>query len=275
MSLIVSKSIWAHSKQSGTSLVMLLALAESANDYGEAHPGMAYLAAKCRMSVRNAQLQLRQLEAAGEIEIVLQGGEPTATGRTNLYIVKTPDLMRRQGVKPSAPLASTQGVKDPVPRGERSGIQGVKPSAPKPSNETVLTEINDGEARERKNGTPPAPPLKWIFDRLGEYGITEDQVGKVIAVFKRVQHELTPSDMDRVDLYLADPANKVGILLGSWLYKGKLPPVPRLNGYTNGYSHTNGRSPPRSPPPDFHEERDDAGNVYLVRSDGTRMETEL
>jgi len=119
---------------------MLLAIADNANEYGEAWPSVPTLAAKCRMSVRNAQELLSRLADAGELHISVQGGMRTPAGATNMYTIVTPSAELREGVKPTAPgEAHRTGAVGRTGAVQRSqGVQstapvGVKPTAPKPS----------------------------------------------------------------------------------------------------------------------------------------------
>lgn len=141
-------SVWKHSQQRGTALLLLLALADSANDYGECYPGIAYLAQKCRMKERNLQVLLKDLEQSGELVIHRNQGQDTSTGKTNLYCVITPGALAKQGVQRNAPLPKTavqsaaplapEGVQNPVTRGAKSGNEGVQRNAPNPRTLPVL-----------------------------------------------------------------------------------------------------------------------------------------
>lgn len=70
MSNKCSNHVWQNSKQRGSALVVLLALADMANDDGECYPGKSKLSEKCRLTVRNLTQTLRGLEAAGELSII-------------------------------------------------------------------------------------------------------------------------------------------------------------------------------------------------------------
>lgn len=61
--------VWEHSKQKNTRLLLLLAIADNANDNGFAWPSQATLAKKTRMTKRNVQLLSEKLEDAGELII--------------------------------------------------------------------------------------------------------------------------------------------------------------------------------------------------------------
>lgn len=78
--------VWANSACAGTDLLMLLAIADFADDSGSAYPSVNTLARKIRVKERAAQYVLRNLEQAGELRIVKKGG-----GRfSNRYQILTP-----------------------------------------------------------------------------------------------------------------------------------------------------------------------------------------
>lgn len=76
--------VWDNSRQTGTALLMLLALADHANDAGQCWPMIDRIAAKCRVNRRQAQYILSALEDAGEI--VIERGQ--GRGHPSLYTVK-------------------------------------------------------------------------------------------------------------------------------------------------------------------------------------------
>lgn len=67
--------VWEDSQQQKTNLLMLLAIADNANDDGYAFPGVAYLAQKTRMSRRSAGLRVRHLAACGELHVYPRAGK--------------------------------------------------------------------------------------------------------------------------------------------------------------------------------------------------------
>ena len=70
MSIKAMMHVWQHSKQRGSALVVMLALADMANDDGECYPGKAKLSEKCRMKVRNLDQTINKLKGDGEIIII-------------------------------------------------------------------------------------------------------------------------------------------------------------------------------------------------------------
>jgi hypothetical protein len=76
-------TVWDSSIQDKTELLVLLALADFANEKGVAWPCLENLAEKSRCSVRNIQRVLKRLELAGILSITRLGGGPP--GRSNFY----------------------------------------------------------------------------------------------------------------------------------------------------------------------------------------------
>ena len=102
--------VWEHSKQSGSALLLLLAMADHAHDDGRGvFPSVERLAKKCRSSERNTRYLLRSLEAAGELIM-----EPNAgPNRTNLW-----QIPMSEGAN-FAPC-------NPLPPGQPSVTEGAK-----------------------------------------------------------------------------------------------------------------------------------------------------
>lgn len=83
MSIKFMTRIWEHSPQEGAALLMILAIADHANDQGVCWPSVRTLARKCRVSERHATRLISKLQGDGEIEIETGGGR----GHTNVYRV--------------------------------------------------------------------------------------------------------------------------------------------------------------------------------------------
>lgn len=85
MSLKVSTYVWENSKQKGTGLLLMLAIADFAHDDGGgSYPSIATLARKARTTERNVKILLGKLEKSGELEVRRNAGPR----RTNIYRVK-------------------------------------------------------------------------------------------------------------------------------------------------------------------------------------------
>ena len=118
MSIAIQSAVWEHSSFSGTALLLLLAIADFADDEGRSFPSISTLARKIRSTPRNTQLTIRALKASGELEIETGQGPHG----TNLYTVK-----------PTSGVKSTSGMKPTSRRGEVLRRLPLKPTSSKPS----------------------------------------------------------------------------------------------------------------------------------------------
>jgi hypothetical protein len=90
MSIKIMNAVWQFSNQKGTSLLLMIAIADNANDGGEAWPGIEYLAHKIRMSERQTQRLVRDLEKTDEL-IVERGGGRGNAHRYFILVGKPPE----------------------------------------------------------------------------------------------------------------------------------------------------------------------------------------
>jgi hypothetical protein len=106
VSIAIQSAVWQHSKFKGTALLLLLAIADFADDDGQAYPSVATLARKIRSKPRNTQKILRQLQDSGELEIELGCGPHG----TNLYRVhSSTGVNHRTGVYSSTRGGALEG----------------------------------------------------------------------------------------------------------------------------------------------------------------------
>jgi hypothetical protein len=75
MSIHIMSAVWKNSVQTGGNLLLLLAMADFANDDGECWPSVATLATKARITDRHVRRILRQLEEDGEIKALDKPGQ--------------------------------------------------------------------------------------------------------------------------------------------------------------------------------------------------------
>ena len=131
--------VWKYSKQEGTKLLLLLALADFARDDGRAWPAVATLAKKARCKKRNAQYILRELVKIGEIEIDKRAGP----NGTNLYRIIV-------GVQPIAPPTSGGEMQSSVGGGATQRTERVQPIAPEPSL-TIKEPLKDSRSKTKRS----------------------------------------------------------------------------------------------------------------------------
>lgn len=100
MSIKVMTEVWANSAAEGTALLMMLAIADFADDEGYAYPGIGTLAKKCRVSRRSIQRSIKHCQEIKELGVAQNKGIKTGHGSTNLYRIFLPNL----GVTKCRPL---------------------------------------------------------------------------------------------------------------------------------------------------------------------------
>lgn len=130
MSIRVMSRVWDNSRQEGGRLLVLLALADWANEDGECWPKLPQLATKARMSVRTAQRALLDLEEEGEIERTGAGGR----GQPSTYRV-----LSGKGDNLS-PISEPERVTSQTEKGDKSGAKRVTPVTRKGDNCVVPNE---------------------------------------------------------------------------------------------------------------------------------------
>lgn len=131
--------VWAHSRAKGSALLLLLAIADHADDNGRAFPGVESLARKARASETTAHRLLRELVRDGELEI------ETGTGPrgTNVYhvvgvLAQQPELIggaiSRGGAKMApVPKQAEGGAKMEGGGATATAPGGATATAPEPS----------------------------------------------------------------------------------------------------------------------------------------------
>jgi hypothetical protein len=130
MSVAATTAVWERSRAKGSSLLLMLALADYANEDHEAWPSVARLVAMTRMSERNIQYGLRRLTDDGELEVVEPGGRRNGKGYATRY-----RLSGCFGAK-SAPKddgCKVDGCKPASNMGANQRTSRVQPAAPQPS----------------------------------------------------------------------------------------------------------------------------------------------
>ena len=131
MSVRVLSAVFDGSRHGGTDLLMLLALADFSDDQGNSYPAVPTLAAKCRMSPRNAGYILKNLQSTGELEIRPNEG-PRGTNRYRIVLEALVPLKPAAGVKQAGGVQPAAGVG----MKRTAGVQpaaGVQPTSEAPA----------------------------------------------------------------------------------------------------------------------------------------------
>jgi hypothetical protein len=145
MSVHVSSWVWKHSKAKDHQLLVLLALADMANDEGKCWPSIKTICQRCRISERSARGAVSQASKNGELQILAQEGP----NWVNVYRF-TAFITPAESAPPFAEGASRGAKSAPLPPaksaplGAKLSMQTPAESAPKtseeePSKETTTT----------------------------------------------------------------------------------------------------------------------------------------
>jgi len=180
--------IWEKSRHSGAALLLMLAIADFADDYGTAYPGVKRLAKKTRVKPRATQSMLDKLSSGEkpELTIYYNQGFQTKHGKTNKYKINLDNLGNLEGVHETTP----QGVHETTPK------PSVEPSVFKKEEEGVqkITPLIAVPIDENGDEVPVKfdkhnPFIKTILRNL--YGKPHNLQGKQRAAFE--EHILRPA----------------------------------------------------------------------------------
>lgn len=138
------RAVLERSQARGAERMVLVDLAERADDKtGTCYPSVATIAKESAITERAAQLAIRALVSAGELEVVEHGApmpKVRQQHRPNLYRLRlvvndTSPLNPALVVNPASPLKPSSGEKYDIPV--------VNPSSPKPKEEPLRTRATD------------------------------------------------------------------------------------------------------------------------------------
>lgn len=91
MSVRIMARVWAHSRRKDGELLVMLALADFANDAGESWPSIRLLAQKARLSERQTRRVLNTLQASGELRRSRSNGGRNRRSHYFITITENPD----------------------------------------------------------------------------------------------------------------------------------------------------------------------------------------
>ena len=152
MSIEIMTAVWASSQAKGRALLLMLALADYADEKGMSYPSVSTLAKKSRMSERSVQVMLRILVDMGELAVELGGG----AHRSSHY-----RILAQKGAG-SAPVQGLRGAEIDQ-KGAEIGRKRVQTSAPDPSLDPSrsVNGQNDTKIRELRDS--------WLFRLPGKF----------------------------------------------------------------------------------------------------------
>lgn len=213
--------VFEHSKTKGSARVLMLAIADMANDDGECWPGKARLEKKVNVTLRNVIKLIQECERQGELAVIER---PDTTNRyaivgmakeETLRLAREPrekwmpSVEKDTTVKRDTSVTGDSGLVSPVT------VQVVSPVTPKPLYNQEQKPHVAGAARatpkQAARTEKPAPkprPRNLHFDAIVEaFGIDpaaltkteQSNIGKVAAELKAAGY--TPDDIPQIHAY--------------------------------------------------------------------------
>lgn len=199
MSHAIQTEVWRHSQHGGAELLLLLALADNADEVSrKCWPGVTYLAAKTRLSERTVQRLLRKLDG-DEIEIIRR------PGKSNYYRLLSygdslsplpPNDPRHSSVTPNGDTALS-----PEPKVEPSLPPGAALAL---AHAGTLTAHFVDEYRAAAGQAPPKRTVKQLAaeaKRLLDEGADSGTVQTAISLM--IEKRLAPSTLPSLMLEAA------------------------------------------------------------------------
>jgi len=166
MAVKVMQRVWEHADIQGNDLLVLLALADWANDDGLCWPSIPRIATKARVSVRTAQYTIRRLVARGYVTLEPGGGRR----HPNRYMVQMPPPAPPETVQPAHP-SQPQSPHMPHPsrgatasaNGAATAQNGAATLAPEPLQEPSREPSREPSGKVAPHVTfPPVAPSPAI-----------------------------------------------------------------------------------------------------------------
>ncbi len=134
-------TVWQHSKAEGSDLLVLLALADIADDNGECWPSVGYIARKCRIDTRTVQRRIRSLEQLDEVVVIKGGGKTKIAGATPSNRYRITIHLPEEGEGGDLPGGGDLPVSVTGARGRVATLPGRR-VAPVPPNTSIDTSVD-------------------------------------------------------------------------------------------------------------------------------------
>lgn len=173
MSIRAIQAVWDRTATGGSTRLLLLALADFADEDGYSWPSVQTLAHRTGRSERQVQRLIGYAIAAGELEADREGGR----GSSRYRLRPGGQPIREGGVTSTAPL----GRRPRHPRDDTADTPGVTPATPEPSREPTdepaadpararELELQDAEERLRRLVDPGAhDPVVRYHELTGRF----------------------------------------------------------------------------------------------------------
>ena len=184
MSVHVSSWVWKHSKATGVELLVLLSLADMAHDDGQCWPSVRQIAARCRLSERSVQDNLRAARQSCELAVLDQQG-PHGTNLFQFTHFADTNNPSPSGESFNSPEICTGAPDAPPQKNVKKGVQITgRKSAPKTLLETSKEKQQQQRARAKAKGRrKPAPLSSEVVAVFSLDSVEETELGHLAREF--------------------------------------------------------------------------------------------
>lgn len=179
-------AVWDNGPAGQSDRFVLLAIADYANDEGQAWPSIAGLCRKTCMSERGIQTVIRRLESTGWLSIEVGGGRRNC----NLYTIKTPhmDAETPQEMHPA-------GNAPPHMDAETPQMDAINPAHAAPEPSRTIIEPPEGKERATRAPDQTAEVRRVLVDA----GATPAAVTSFLSHYRaKVRKPLSPVGAERL-----------------------------------------------------------------------------
>jgi hypothetical protein len=195
MSVRTMARVWEFSKNKGNDLLMLLAIADFADDDGRAYPSVSTLAEKCRMKPRNASAILSALRASGELDVRMNEG-PRGANMYRIVLSAQPmqihaGVQKRAGVHESAPPPAETCVKPLQDSADEPSVNHQEPSVDAKALSSGVRKSKKGEITLaqflencKASGEQSIPESDPVWEYARKTGITDEMISVAWVEFK-------------------------------------------------------------------------------------------
>ncbi len=255
MSIKVMSAIWDNSQQTGSALLMLLAIADHANDDGVCWPSVETLAQKARVKARQAQNLIVQLEESGELVVHRGRGR----NNTSIYVVTVggKGAIQRAIDYAEKVQSGAEKVQSSAEKVQSSALKGAIAIAPDPLEPSIEPSLEPlGRAAAEPSAPPPAAAAPSVMAELPEQPATTKTLTQQPAIV--AYHEIflaypSKAQMTQILRHGIDDTARWNEVLGAWCRSGYNP--RNIGGMLDWYDNPermagNGRTanPPRAAP---------------------------
>ncbi len=180
MSVQASSWVIEHSKHKGSSLLVLLMIANHAHADGtNAFPSLQTLARECRMSLRQISRIVDALEKSGELRVERSGGRLShryalpLMQRGQDVVSDNPDILSTLNPDNLSTLADATRT-FPTPNVDISAPNVDIAMSPDPSIEPLREKKEEEEGASRERASAPASPKSNVCDEVWLKGLADD-----------------------------------------------------------------------------------------------------